>query len=231
MIIGGIIFSSLEYPGKVSLVIFTGGCLLRCPYCHNPEIINGGDIVSLSEIKKKIDESLDFIDAVVITGGEPLMQMEEVRDILNYSRGKGLKTKIDTNGCYPERLSEIIDLVDYVALDIKAPFNKYNEVIGAEIGDKVIESMKISSHSKGFLECRTTYVPGLLKPADIIEIAQNIQCDIYTLQQFRNRTVLDEKLKETPNTSPKELHNIAQQIKPILGKIKIKTAEFGEEIL
>ena len=121
--------------------------------------------------------------------------------------------------------------MDYVALDVKAPFNKYQQVIGAEIGDKVIESMKISSNSKCYLECRTTYVPGLLEPLDIIEIAQNIQCDIYTLQQFRNRTVLDKKLKETPNTSPKELHHIAHQIKPILGKIKIKTAEFGEEIL
>ncbi len=231
MITGGIIFSSLEYPGKVSLVIFTGGCILRCPYCHNPEIIDGGDNVSLADIKKKIDDALDFIDAVVITGGEPLMQMEDVKEIFNYSRKKGLKTKLDTNGCYPESLSELIDLVDYVALDVKAPFNKYQEVIGAKIGDKVIESMKISYNSACYLECRTTYVPGLLEPLDIIKIAQNIQCDIYTLQQFRNKTVLDKKLKETPNTSPKELHYVAHQIKPILGKIKIKTAEFGEEIL
>ena len=231
MITGGIIFSSLEYPSKVSLVIFAGGCLLRCPYCHNPEIIDGGDNVSLLDIKSEIDEALDFIDAVVITGGEPLMQAEEVSEILNYSRKQGLKTKLDTNGCYPERISGITDLVDYVALDIKAPFHKYNAVIGAEIGEKVIESMKIVSDSDSYLECRTTYVPGLLEPSDIIEIAENIQCDIYTLQQFRNRTVLDEKLEKTPNTSPQELHKIALQIKPILGKIKIKTAEFGEEII
>ena len=70
-----------------------------------------------------------------------------------------------------------------------------------------------------------------MEPLDIIKIAENIQCDIYTLQQFRNRIVLDEKLKETPNTPPQELYKIAQQIKPILGKIKIKTAEFGEEII
>ncbi|MBI5458504.1 anaerobic ribonucleoside-triphosphate reductase activating protein [Methanobacterium sp.] len=231
MIIGGVIFSSLEYPGKLSLVIFTGGCLLRCPYCHNPEIIEGGESASLRDIESEIDEALDFIDAVVVTGGEPMMQTEEVGKILEYSRQKGLKTKLDTNGCYPERLLKIIELVDYVALDIKAPFQKYEEVIGAQIGEKVKESMEILSNSRCFLECRTTYVPGLLEPKDVIDIAENIKCDIYTLQQFRNRTVLDEKLKETPNTDPKELRDIAMQVKPILGKIKIKTSQFGDEIL
>lgn len=231
MIIGGIIFSSLEYPSKVSLVIFTGGCPLRCPYCHNPEIIEGGKSVALSDIKREIDESLDFIDAVVITGGEPLMQIDKVSEILKYSQKQGLKTKLDTNGCYPERISKITESIDYVALDIKAPFHKYKTVIGTEIGDEVNESMNIIINSKCYLECRTTYVPGLLEPLDIIEIAESIQCDIYTLQQFRNRTVLDEKLKNTPNTPPNELYKIAQQIKPILGKIKVKTAEFGEEIL
>ena len=231
MIIGGVIFSSLEYPGKVSLVIFTGGCLLRCPYCHNPEIIEGGENASLRDIESEIDEALDFIDAVVITGGEPMMQIEDVGKIMEYSRKKGLKTKLDTNGCYPDRLPEIIELVDYVALDIKAPFPKYEEVIGSEIGEKVKESMEILYNSKCFLECRTTYVPGLLEPGDVKEIAENIKCDIYTLQQFRNRTVLDEKLKETPNTDPKELREIALQIKPLLGKVKIKTSQFGDEIV
>ncbi len=231
MITGGVIFSSLEYPGKVSLVIFTGGCLLRCPYCHNPEIIEGGESTSLQDIESEIDEALDFIDAVVITGGEPMMQTEEVCKILEYARKKGLKTKLDTNGCYPERLLKIIELVDYVALDIKAPFHKYKEVIGEEIGETVKESMEIVANSKCFLECRTTYVPGLLEPEDVQDIAENIKCDIYTLQQFRNRTVLDEKLKETPNTDPKELREIALQIKPVLGKVKIKTSQFGDEII
>ncbi len=231
MKIGGIIFSSLEYPGKVSLVIFTGGCPLRCPYCHNPEIIEGGETASISDIESEIDEAADFIDAVVVTGGEPLMQMEEVGEILDYSQKKGLKTKLDTNGCYPERLPEIIELIDYIALDVKAPFDKYKKVIGTEIGEKVMKSMGIIFNSGSYLECRTTYVPGLLEPSDITEIARNINCDIYTLQQFRNRTVLDEKLKKTPNTSPTELLKIAKEIKPILGKVKIRTAEFGDEII
>ncbi|AUB54785.1 anaerobic ribonucleoside-triphosphate reductase activating protein [Methanobacterium subterraneum] len=231
MIIGGVIFSSVEYPGKMSLVIFTGGCQLRCPYCHNPEIIDGGESVSLSNIKSEIDNAQDFIDAVVVTGGEPMMQIEDVRQILEYSQQKGLKTKLDTNGCYPERLSEIIELVDYVALDVKAPFHKYQEVIGARIGEKVEKSMGVVANSTCFLECRTTFVPGLLEPGDVKNIAENIKCDIYTIQQFRNKIVLDDKLKKTPNTDPQELREIAQKIKPILGKVKIKSSEFGDEII
>ncbi|CDG64513.1 MAG: pyruvate formate lyase activating enzyme [Methanobacterium sp.] len=231
MLTGGVILSSLEYPGKISLVIFTGGCSLRCPYCHNPELIAGGDETSFSTIMKEIDESLDFIDAIVITGGEPTMQIKEVGQILEYSRRKGLKTKLDTNGCNPESLQEILELVDYVALDIKAPFSKYKKIIGEEIGEKVKKSMEIVADSNVFLECRTTYVPGLLNPEDVYNIARTIKCDIYTLQQFRNRVVLDEKLKNTPNTDPKELKEIALKIKPQLGKVKIKTSQFGEEII
>jgi pyruvate formate lyase activating enzyme len=124
MIIGEVIISSLEYPEKISLVIFTGGCTLKCPYCHNPEIIEGGKSVEIAEIINEIENSMDFIDSVVITGGEPLMQYKDVEKIFKYCKKKGLKTKLDTNGCFPERLEKILKLLDYVALDVKAPFQK-----------------------------------------------------------------------------------------------------------
>ena len=82
-----------------------------------------------------------------------------------------------------------------------------------------------------YLECRTTYVPGLLDPEDIIDIAKNIECDVYTIQQFNNKTVLDEKLKEIPSPSRKELFEIAESIKPFQNNIKIKTSEFGDETI
>jgi len=232
VIIGGIIFSSVEYPGKISLVIFTGGCILKCPYCHNPELIFGGNPVELNIIKEKINESLEFIDAITITGGEPLIQWEDVNDILKYSKSLELKTKIDTSGFNPERIAKVIKWTDYVALDIKAPFSKYKEVTGMDIGDNVKKSMEICFNDPNtFLECRTTYVPGLLNHEDIMEIAKSIRCDLYTIQQFRNQIVLDEKLKQTPNPSRDELLMIANKIKPILGRVKLKTAEFGDEII
>ncbi len=232
MIIGGIIVSSVEYPGKISLVIFTGGCILKCPYCHNPELISGGNPVDMNLIKAEINESSKFIDGVTISGGEPLIQWEDVKDILKYSKELKLKTKLDTSGFDPEKLAKIIKWTDYVALDIKAPFPKYKEVTGTDIGDKVEKSMEICLNDPDtFLECRTTYIPGLLNPEDIMEIAKSISCDLYTIQQFRNRVVLDEKLKKTPNPSRDELLKIGKKIKPILRNIKLKTAEFGDEII
>lgn len=231
MIIGEMIISSLEYPEKISLVIFTGGCILKCPYCHNPEIIDGGKPVKTAEIINKIEKSLEFIDSVVITGGEPLMQHEDVEEILKFCKKKGLKTKLDTNGCFPERLEKIIKLLDYVALDIKAPFHKYDKIIGSPIGEKVKKSMEACIKKKVYLECRTTYVPYLMEIEDIIEIAKNIKADIYTLQQFRDKIVLDEKLYGTPVPSRKELIKIAKIIKAFQKKVKIKTAEFGKEIV
>lgn len=230
--IGGMLVSSVEFPGKMSLVIFTAGCMLRCPYCHNPGIINGGMKMEVNEIFKEIDDSLDFIDSVVLTGGEPLIQNEGIFEIVRYCKNIKLDIKIDTNGYYPEKLEKLVRYVDYVALDIKAPFNKYKEIIGEDIGENVRKSMEICSKSpETYFECRTTYVPGLMVPEDVVEIAKNISCDSYTIQQFRNKTVLDEKLKETPSPSRKELIKLAESVKPFLNNIKIKTSEFGEEII
>ncbi|NYT18557.1 MAG: anaerobic ribonucleoside-triphosphate reductase activating protein [Methanobacteriales archaeon] len=231
MELGGTLISSLEYPGKVSLVIFTGGCNLRCPYCHNPEMISGGKEVSQAEIEAQIVKERDFIDAVVITGGEPLLQFDEVEKLLEFSKYLGLLTKLDTNGGFPVRLSKVIKLLDYVALDVKAPFDDYYEIIGSNIGAKVKNSMELCADSKVYLECRTTYVPGLLNEKDMNEIAKSLDCDLYTIQQFRNRTVLDKNLHNTPNPSRDELFTIAKRLKPIFRNLKVKTAEFGEEMV
>lgn len=231
MIIGDTIISSLEFPEKMSLVIFTGGCTLKCPYCHNPELIDGGKPVELHEITEEIKKSIDFIDSVVITGGEPLIQHENVKKILKHCKKQRLKTKLDTNGCFPDRLSEIADLLDYVALDIKAPFGKYKEIVGSDIGNNVKKSMEVCINKGIYLECRTTYVPQLMDINDIIEIAKNITTDIYTIQQFRDKIVLDKKLYGTHIPSREELKKIGETVKPFLKKVKIKTAEFGDEII
>lgn len=232
MKIGGTFISSLDFPGKISLVISTGGCPLRCPYCHNPELIDGGDEITLKDLFQKIDDALDFIDSLVITGGEPLMQLRDVKKIFNYAKSQGLETKLDTNGCYPQRVSEILEHVDYIGMDIKAPFDRYLETIGSDIGEKVEKSLKLVLDSDStFLECKTTFVPSLISFEDIKKISQEIECDLYTIQQFRNRVVLDPALEETPSPSPQELRKIAEIIKPVLKKVKIKTAEFGEEII
>lgn len=230
--IGGMVISSIEFSGKMALVIFTAKCMLRCPYCHNSEIIEGGDVYQLEEIFQKIEESIDFIDSVVISGGEPLMQDTQVFEILKHAKSLELSTKMDTNGYYPEKLQKMIKLIDYVALDIKAPFNKYEQIIGEAIGSQVRSSMEICREDPDtFLECRTTYVPALMEPEDVVEIAKSIQCDRYTLQQFNNKTVLDENLLEAVMPLRDDVKKIAESLKPYLENIHIKTYEFGEEII
>lgn len=230
--VAGMAISSIEFSGKMALVIFTAGCMLRCPYCHNPDNIEGGDVYDVCEVFAKIDESIDFIDSVVVSGGEPLMQDTVVFEILNYAKSLGLETKLDTNGYYPEKLEEMIELVDYVALDIKAPFAKYEQIIGADIGSKVQRSMEICSEDpETYLECRTTYVPALMEPEDVVEIAKSIKCNMYTLQQFSNKTVLEESLLETVMPLRDDVKKIAESLKPFQANIKIKTYEFGEELI
>jgi len=230
--IAGMAISSIEFSGKMALVIFTAGCMLRCPYCHNPDSIEGGDVYDIHEVFQKIDESIDFIDSVVVSGGEPLMQDNAVFEVLNYAKSFELETKLDTNGYYPEKLRKILELVDYVAMDIKAPFAKYEQIIGADIGSQVKESMELCNEDpKTFLECRTTYVPALMEPEDILEIAKSVQCNLYTLQQFSNKTVLDECLSDALMPLRDDVKKIAESLKPFQNNIKIKTYEFGEELI
>ena len=188
---GATVTSSIEYPKNMSFVIFLALCPLRCPYCSNSELLEDGEEISFEELKEKIDHSADFMDAIVVSGGEPLVQVDDVIRIFEYTRELGLKTKLDTSGVYPDRLEKVLSmgLVDYVAIDVKAPFEKYNEVIHSDIGQKVKKSMEIvNKHPEVILECRTTYCPAILDKEDLFTIVDEVNCDIYTIQQFRNRS-------------------------------------------
>ncbi|MDR2873306.1 MAG: anaerobic ribonucleoside-triphosphate reductase activating protein [Methanobrevibacter sp.] len=222
------VISSIEFHGKMSLVIFMSTCLLKCPFCHNGDL-NEED-KELSEIFKIIDNSLDYIDAVVISGGEPLNQIDDLEKILIYCKSFSLNTKLDTSGVYPDKLKRIIKLVDYIAIDVKAPFKKYEKVIGEDIGWDVKESIGIANKSENtYVECRTTYVPSLISHEDIEEIAKTIKADEYTIQQFRNQNVLDKKLENVENPDVYELQSIAIKVKKYFKVVKIKSAEFGLE--
>ena len=104
MYVGGTVISSVEFHGNMSLVIFMSKCPLACRYCHNVELLEDNTERSLEEIKEEIDSSADFLDAIVISGGEPLVQTDDVIEILKYVRQIGLKTKLDTSGIYPDKI-------------------------------------------------------------------------------------------------------------------------------
>lgn len=234
MYIGGTVISSVEFHGNMSLVIFMSKCPLACRYCHNVELLEDNTQQSFEEIKKEIDSSADFIDAVVISGGEPLVQSDAVIEILTYVRKLGLKTKLDTSGIYPDKLEEILkhDILDFISLDIKAPFEKYKKVTGVNIGSQVHKSMNLINKHGIHLETRTTYVPTLHTKKDICNLVLDIESEVYTIQQFRNRNVLDPALENVEVPNPNELRKLAKMVKPYFkGVVKVKSAEFGEEVI
>ncbi len=234
MYVGGTVISSVEFHGNMSLVIFMSKCPLACRYCHNVELLDDNTEKSFEELKEEIDSSCDFIDAVVISGGEPLVQSDAVIEILKYVRKIGLKTKLDTSGIYPDKLEEMLnqELIDVISLDVKAPFSKYKKVTGANIGFQVLKSMKLINSYGITLEARTTYVPTLHTKKDILNLVMDIKADIYTIQQFRNRNVLDPTLEEVEVPNPHDLRKLAEYIKPYFdGIVKVKSGEFGEEII
>lgn len=234
MYIGGTVISSVEFHGNMSLVIFMSKCPLACRYCHNVELLEDNTEWTFDKIKEEIDYSADFLDAVVISGGEPLMQVDAVIEILTYVRQIGLKTKLDTSGIYPENLKKILDLglLDYVSLDVKTTFAKYKKITGVNVGFNVKKSMNLINESGVHLEVRTTYVPTLHTKKDIYNLVDEIKADIYTIQQFRNKNVLDPALEKVEVPNPHNLEKLAREIKPYFdGVVKIKSGEFGEQVI
>ena len=235
MFIGGTVISSVEFHGNMSLVIFMSKCPLACRYCHNVELIEDNTEWTLQRVKEEIDSSFDFLDAVVISGGEPLVQTDDVIEILKYVRELGLKTKLDTSGIYPDKIKKLLDLklLDFVSLDVKTTFSKYRKITGANVGFNVKKSMELISQDPNVhLELRTTYVPTLHTKKDIINLVDEIQGDIYTIQQFRNRNVLDPELEKVEVPNPHDLEKLAREIKPYFdGIVKVKSGEFGEKVI
>ena len=234
MYVGGSVISSVEFHGNMSLVLFMSKCPLACRYCHNVELLEDNTEKSFEEIRHEIDTSADFLDAVVISGGEPLVQTDAVIEILTYVRQIGLKTKLDTSGIYPDNLKRILDLdlLDFVSLDVKTTFSKYRKITGANVGFQVKKSMELINEAGVHLEIRTTYVPTLHTKKDIKNLVDEIEADVYTIQQFRNKNVLDPALEKVEVPNPHDLVALANEIKPYFdGIVKVKSGEFGEQVV
>lgn len=192
MKIGGFVKTTLsDWDGKVACLVFTPGCNFSCSFCHNPDLVRGDtDPVDESEVLEYIRENSDFLNGVVISGGEPTLQ-DNLYPFLKEIKNLGLGVKLDTNGSNPEVLDDLIGakMIDYVAMDVKAPLVKerYDEVAGTEVDlDKIIESINIIKNSGVDHEFRTTVYPDAVSVEDVIEIAKYLRgADRYCIQQFR----------------------------------------------
>jgi pyruvate formate lyase activating enzyme len=198
MYLGGLQKSSLvDYPGKLSSVIFSSGCNFDCPYCHNPELARGGTAcpadLSTSHICHFLEQRQGFLDGVVISGGEPTLQ-NDLEDFCKKIKEIGFPVKLDTNGSRPKVLEKLIaeKLVDYIAMDLKTDPVLYRSYIKPDCGpDPILASIRILMASGIDYEFRTTCV----KPIVTLETVENIShliqgARLYALQRFRSRDVL-----------------------------------------
>ena len=165
----------LDYPEKIASIIFLAGCNFRCPYCQNPSLVNGYEgLPTIPEraVLEFLRDRLKWLDGVCITGGEPTLH-EDLSRFISKVKKEGLLVKLDTNGSNPGMLEGLLGegLLDYIAMDIKAPIQRYAEVVKTKVNlNKIQRSVEMICKSGLDYEFRTTVVPGLLGEEDIAEI-------------------------------------------------------------
>lgn len=217
----------VDFPGKLAATVFTGGCDLRCPFCHNaPLVTRAAEQPELlrQEVLDFLQSRQGLLDGVVLSGGEPLLH-PDAAEFLREVRDLGFAVKLDTNGCHPSALAGILDrgLVDYVAMDIKNSPEKYPETVGVPNFDlgPVEESVRLLRDSGVDYEFRTTVVQGLHTPADIRAIGRWLEgSPRYFLQRFVDSGDLVGSGCRSPE--PEELQALAETAAPWFGEVVLR---------
>ena len=230
MKIGGFIKTTLlDWEGKVACTIYLTGCDFRCPYCHNRDLVLHPDQVEGVDEKKMleyIEENSDFLDGVVISGGEALINAGTL-PLIKKLRKLGMKIKIDTNGNHPDVLEDLLGagLVDMVAMDIKTSLNeRYNSATGSKVdAENIRRSIDIVMSSAPDYEFRTTVVPIFVKPEDIENICKEIKgAKKYRLHQFRPKNTLDEALSVLDPYPESKVLGMAEIARKYVKDVKIR---------
>lgn len=170
-------FSLIDYPNKLACILWFGGCNLRCQYCYNSELISAKEFLDEEKILLFLKSRIGLLDGVVCSGGECSLWGERLLEIISKIKAMGFCLKIDTNGSNPKVLKKLIDkeLIDYVALDFKAPFYKLQEICGKNYFKEFESSFALLRDCKISYEIRTTFHSDLLTPSEIEEMREFLQ--------------------------------------------------------
>ena len=218
----------IEYPGKISAIAFTQGCNFRCPYCHNPELVDPdlyGECLPEEGVFSFLEKRKGKLDALTITGGEPTIQHDLI-DFIKRVRKIGYLIKLDTNGSCPDVLEQLISgrLVDYIAMDMKGPLHKYKTVTRSKIDeDKIRQSIEIIMKSGMPYEFRTTVPKKLLHEDDLLEMGKllrNASC--YILQQFIPTRTLDKQFLKYEAYSQEEMECFRDKLKKDVPVVRLR---------
>ncbi len=246
MIFGGLEkLTLIDFPGKVACVVYTIGCNFRCPYCHNRELVEETVETKISEeeVFKLLERKKGFLDGIVITGGEPTMHGDDLLRFMAAVKERGFLVKLDTNGTNPAVLREALKrrLVDYVAMDIKAPLAKYSATVARPVDIAAIQesirmlidqSTATAASAAGALpgatpmpyEFRTTVVKSLLSPEDFETIGREIRgAQKYYLQKFvAGNLLLNPQFKKKTTYSDEEFLALRETLNRYVARCEIR---------
>ncbi len=231
-LIGGVQKTTLiDFPEKIASIVFTQGCNFRCGYCHNAELVSfrqfyfEGQEYKPSDFFDFMEKRVGKLDGVVITGGEPTLQTG-LYDFIKQIKSMGFLVKLDTNGTNPDYLEQLYldNLLDYVAMDIKAPLEKYAEIVQVVPNtEKIKKSIDLIMKSGVKSEFRTTVIKSQLSFEDFDKIGQLINgAEKYFLQKFEASKILDEKLKDEKTYTNEEFAVICQNLQKYVKYVKVR---------
>jgi pyruvate formate lyase activating enzyme len=215
--------SLIDFPDRIATVLFTPGCNLRCPFCHNwrivldpkPPFLNEETVMRILEKRKK------YVDAVVVTGGEPTIH-KDIPEFLKKLEEKGFAVKLDTNGFFPQVLKECLPFVDCVALDVKTSLEKYGR-LGAKDTVDLLRTVEILKNGKVDYEFRATVVPGFVDEEDITkmgEIVKGGKC--FAFQQFIPGDTLDKTFNNVKPYAAEVISKFADVMKQYVDEIMLR---------
>ncbi len=217
----------IDYPDKIACTIFLPKCNFRCGFCYNSDLVVDYDLlptISTAEIIDFLEKKKKWLDAVVFTGGEPTLHTE-LPEFIKMIKKMDFLIKLDTNGTAPEMLKELIDanLVDYIAMDIKAPLEKYDKIANVKVDkEKIQQSINLLKNINS--ELRLTCVPTLHSKEDIKKIGEWLKGNkVLFIQQFQAKEkMIDKKLLSVKPFSKQELEEFKNILRPYFQKVEIR---------
>lgn len=209
--------SLIDFPQKISCIVFTQGCNFRCGYCHNPELFDKKEpALSVPAFFEFLETRKNKLDGVVITGGEPTLQ-QDLKLFIEKIKQMDFAVKLDTNGTNPKILEELLkeNLLDYVAMDIKAPLKKYKDIVNVNCDiENIKESVQLLLNSNIDYEFRTTVIKSQLAIEDFKNIGEFIKgAKRYYLQEFLPTKILDSSLLTEKSYTKTEFKEICDMLK------------------
>ncbi len=221
-------FAPKDFPGYLSSTVFLPGCNFRCPYCHNSGLVLRPDTyatIPMDFFLAYLDSRKNWLEGICLSGGEPLLE-SGLEELLLVIRERNLLVKLDTNGSYPKKLEALIEakLVDWVAMDVKAPLERYQDVTRSKVRpEEVARSAEIIRASGLNYMFRTTVVPGLVGEEDIRKISRWLGgSTVFQIQQFSPVNTIDGDFEKIQPFAREELCNMAELARPHFGEVRIE---------